>query len=70
MDLQIGGWVGFRKLDVRILVREIIRTLGNPIIIVRCMDFLGRACSDLEMGGWFSRNPYKLLDDPLATLFL
>ena len=40
-----------RKLDVRVLVREIIRTLGNPIIIVRCTDFLG-----LDLGV-FGRNP-------------
>ncbi len=39
------GWVGLRKLDVRILHREIIRTPRNPIIIVRCMDFLGFECS-------------------------
>ena len=38
--------VGVRKLDVRILVREIICTPGNPIIIVRCTDFLGLECSD------------------------
>ena len=62
--------MGFRKLDVRILVREIIHRPGNPTIIVRCIYFLVRECSDLGMGGWFSRNPYKLLDDPLATLFL
>ncbi len=49
---DFGGWVGLRKLDVRILVREIIRTSGNPIVIVRCMDFLGRECLDLRMGGW------------------
>ncbi len=49
--------MGLRKLDVRILVRDIIRTPGNPIIIARCTDFLGRECSDLEVGGWVSRNP-------------
>ncbi len=43
---DFGGWVGLRKLDVRILGREIIRTPKNPIIIVRCTDFLGRECSD------------------------
>ncbi len=50
------GWVGLRKLDVRILHREIIRTPRNPIIIVRCMDFLGRECSDLGVGGWVFQN--------------
>ncbi len=48
---DFGGWVGFRKLDVRILVHEIIRTPGNPIIIMRCTDFLGHECSDLGVGG-------------------
>ncbi len=49
--------MGLRKLDVRILVREIIRTPRNPIIIGRRTDFLGRECSDLGVGGWVSRNP-------------
>ena len=63
--------MGLRKLDVRISVREIIHTPGNPIITVRCMDFLGRECSDLGVGGsakirtlFGFVNPYKLLDDP------
>ncbi len=43
---DFGGWVGLRKLDVQILTREIIRTPGNPIIIVRRTDFLGHECSD------------------------
>ncbi len=40
-------WVALRKLDIRILGREIIRTPKNPMIIVRCTDFLGREYSDL-----------------------
>ena len=62
-DLQIRTtfgfrWVGgFRKLDVRILVQELIRTPRNPMIIQRRTDFLGRECSDLGVGGWVSRNP-------------
>ncbi len=48
--------MGLRKLDVQILVRELIRTPRNPIIIVRCTDFLGHECSDLGVGGWVSRN--------------
>ncbi len=54
---DLGGWVGLRKLDVRILVPQIICTPRNPIIIVRRMDFLGHECSDLGVGGWVSRNP-------------
>ena len=49
--------MGLRKLDVRILAREIICTPENPIIIVRCTDFLFRECSDLGIGGWVSRCP-------------
>ncbi len=48
--------MGWRKLDVRILVRELIRTPRNPVIIRSCTDFLGRECSDLGVGGWVSRN--------------
>ncbi len=48
---DFSGWVGLRKLDFRILVREIIRTPRNPIIIVRCTDFLGGECLDLRIGG-------------------
>ncbi len=33
--------MGLRKLDVWTLVREIIRTPRNPIIIVRFTYFLG-----------------------------
>ena len=40
----MGGWVEEAQLDVCILVQEIIRTPGNAIIIVRCMDFLGHEC--------------------------
>ncbi len=66
--------MGLRKLDVRILVQEIMRTPRNPIIIVRCTYFLGRECSD-KVGGWVVQNlklfgfvnPYKLLDDPLGN---
>ena len=43
--------MGLRKLDVRILVRELIRTPRNPMIIQRRTDFLGRECSDLGVGG-------------------
>ncbi len=45
-----------RKLDVRILVWEIIRTPRNAMIILRCTDYVGRKCSDLGVGGWVSRN--------------
>ncbi len=72
---DFDGWVGLRKLDVRILVREIIRTPRNPVIIVRCTDFLGRECSDLRVGGsaeirtlFGFVNLYELLDDPLSSL--
>ncbi len=51
---DFGGWVGLRKLDVRILVREIIHTPRNPIIIVRCTDFLAHECSDSGVDGWVS----------------
>ncbi len=60
-----GGWVGLRKLHVWILVCKIIRTPRNPIIIVRSMNFLGRECSYLGMGGWVGRNQcqcHPLLD--------
>ncbi len=30
---------------------------NNPIIIVRCTDFLGGECSGLGVGGWVSCNP-------------
>ncbi len=53
----MGGWVGLRKVYVRILVREIICTPRNPIIIVRYTGFLGGECLDLGVGGWVSRNP-------------
>ncbi len=63
--------MGLGKLDVRIVVLEIIRTPVNPIIIVRCTDFLGHKCSDLGVGGsakirilFRFVNPYGLLDDP------
>ncbi len=49
--------MGLKKLDVRILVPEIIRTPRNPTIIVRCTDFLGRECLDLGVDGSVSRNP-------------
>ncbi len=49
--ISVDGWaMGLRKLDFRILDREIIRTPINPIIIVRCTDFLGHECSDLGVG--------------------
>ncbi len=43
-----------RKLDVQVLVREIISTPRNPTINIRRTDFLGPQCSDLEVGGWVS----------------
>ncbi len=49
-----GEWLGLRKLDVWILVREIIRTPKSPIVIVKCTDFLGREFSDFGVGGSFS----------------
>ncbi len=48
--------VGLGKLHVWILVRIIICTPRNPIIIVRCTDFLGHERSDLGVGGCVSRN--------------
>ncbi len=53
---DFDGWVGLRKLDVQILVCEIIHTPRIPIVIVRCTDFLGHECSDLGVSGWVSRN--------------
>ncbi len=44
-------------LDVQILVQEIIRTSGNPIIIVRITDFLGCDCLDKGVGEWVRLNP-------------
>ncbi len=49
---------------MRVLVREIIRTPGDPIIIVRRMDFFGPECWDLGVGGWVGRIPNELMDDP------
>ncbi len=49
--------MGLRQLDGRILVRDLIRTPRNPMIIQRRTDFLGRECSDLGVGGCVSRNP-------------
>ncbi len=43
--------MGLRKLDVQILGQEIICTPRNPIVIVRCTDFLGCECSNLGVGG-------------------
>ncbi len=45
------------------LVREIIHTPRNPVIILRCTDFPDRECSDLGVGEFV--NPYELLDEPL-----
>ncbi len=53
---DFGGWVGLRKMDVQILVPEIIRTPGNPLIIVRCTDIRGGECSDLGVDGWVNQN--------------
>ena len=79
-NVSVGGWVGLstlRKLVVRILVREIIRTPGNPIIIVRCTNFLGGECLDLGVGGsgeirtlFGFVNLYKLLNDPLQCYYI
>ncbi len=73
---DFGGLVGLRKVAVRILVQEIIRTPGNPIINLKCTDFFGREYSDLAGGGSAKiqtlfgcvNQHYKLLDDPLGSL--
>ena len=55
----------------RFWVQEIIRTPGNPTMIVRCTYFLGCECSDKGVGGWVGQIPnigfvnlYELLDGP------
>ncbi len=58
--MDFGGWVGLGKLGVWILVREIIRTPRNPIIIV---IFLVVGYPKSEHCSGFV-NPYGLLDDP------
>ena len=62
---------GFEEAGCSDLVRELIRTPGNPIILVRCTDFLGPDCSDLGVGGsaeirtlFGFVNLHELLDDP------
>ncbi len=65
--------MGLRKLDVRILVWKVIRTPGNPIIIVRYIQIFLVVNVQIKawVGGLFDFrtlfgfvNPHKLLDDP------